>query len=328
MKQQIIDLWKQSFGDSDEFIALFFDRVYKEENTLVIKKNGTVISALQILPYEMTYCGTTIPAGYICGVCTLPSEQGKGFMTQLMFTAIEEMQSSNYTLALLIPASPQLFDLYRRFEFANAFDYSTEEIYRENPTNEQECTPANNPGSGFRIVSQDNLSPDTIYAYYHFKQRTHDCTVLHSAYQFETIRRDWILGKGEIWMAFLHDQPAGLTFTMLSASETVSIREIMVENTETKNALVQSVLNHYQLPKAILRVPPTPANSIRYGMARVIDKEQMIELYRSSLMGVQSSRFKVQGSNLPDFINSDIPSLTQTLLKYEQRQAFMNLMMD
>jgi len=320
MKQQIIDLWKVSFGDSDEFIQLFFDRVYKDEHTLVVKKNGMVISALQILPYEMTYCGTIIPAGYICGVCTLPSERGKGFINQLMFKSLEEMRNRDYALAILIPASPQLFDLYRRYEFANAFDYSIEEISRINP--------ANHPVSNLHMLSYKDISPATMFAYYHSKQCARDYSIQHSSFQFETVCRDWISGKGEIWMAFINKQPAGLAFTMIADNETISIREIMVENEEIKNALVQSVLNHHQLSKAILRVPPTPSHSIPYGMARTINKEQMVELYRAASMGVQGSKFKVQGSKLPDFATATIPTLTQTLLKYEQRQAFMNLMMD
>ena len=31
-KSQLIDLWRTSFNDSEEFIKLFFDRVYKKEN--------------------------------------------------------------------------------------------------------------------------------------------------------------------------------------------------------------------------------------------------------------------------------------------------------
>ena len=37
-KPQLIDLWRTSFDDSEEFIKLFFDRVYKKENALFIRK--------------------------------------------------------------------------------------------------------------------------------------------------------------------------------------------------------------------------------------------------------------------------------------------------
>lgn len=91
-KQQIIDLWRLSFNDSEEFIRLYFDRVYKEENTLVIEKNGQVVSALQMLPYTMTYYGTEISVAYISGACTLPSMRGKGLMRELLQNAFEEMK--------------------------------------------------------------------------------------------------------------------------------------------------------------------------------------------------------------------------------------------
>lgn len=59
-KSQLIDLWRTSFNDSEEFIKLFFDRVYKKENALFIEKNGKIVSALQMLPYVMTYYGKEI----------------------------------------------------------------------------------------------------------------------------------------------------------------------------------------------------------------------------------------------------------------------------
>ena len=30
-KQQIVNLWRTCFGDSEAFISLYFDRVYKDE---------------------------------------------------------------------------------------------------------------------------------------------------------------------------------------------------------------------------------------------------------------------------------------------------------
>ena len=74
-KSQLIDLWRTSFNDSEEFIKLFFDRVYKKENALFIEKNGKIVSALQMLPYVMTYYGKEISVNYIYGACTLPSRK-------------------------------------------------------------------------------------------------------------------------------------------------------------------------------------------------------------------------------------------------------------
>lgn len=75
-KSQLIDLWRTSFNDSEEFIKLFFDRVYKRKRP-VYEKNGKIVSALQMLPYVMTYYGKEISVNYIYGACTLPSERGQ-----------------------------------------------------------------------------------------------------------------------------------------------------------------------------------------------------------------------------------------------------------
>ena len=61
-KQQIVNLWRTCFGDSEAFISLYFDRVYKDENAMTIEKDGKIVSALQIVPYTMTYLGTEITA--------------------------------------------------------------------------------------------------------------------------------------------------------------------------------------------------------------------------------------------------------------------------
>ena len=125
-KSQLIDLWRTSFNDSEEFIKLFFDRVYKKENALFIEKNGKIVSALQMLPYVMTYYGKEISVNYIYGACTLPSERGQGLMRQLIQKAFEVMESRKVALTVIIPADPWLFDYYRDLGYTEAFDYSEE----------------------------------------------------------------------------------------------------------------------------------------------------------------------------------------------------------
>lgn len=155
-KQQIIDLWRLSFNDTEEFIRLYFDRVYKEENTLVIEKDGQVVSALQMLPYTMTYYGTEISVAYISGACTLPSMRGKGLMKQLMQKAFDEMKYRSVAVAALIPADPWLFDYYRELGYTETFDYSEDTYIRPGNTglrsSDNRCTTGSSfPGSTVRL---------------------------------------------------------------------------------------------------------------------------------------------------------------------------------
>ena len=78
-KQQIVNLWRTCFGDSEAFISLYFDRVYKDENAMTIEKDGKIVSALQIVPHTMTYLGTEISVGlYLWGVHDSGRKRVKG----------------------------------------------------------------------------------------------------------------------------------------------------------------------------------------------------------------------------------------------------------
>ena len=105
-KQQIVNLWRTCFGDSEAFISLYFDRVYKDENAMTIEKDGKIVSALQIVPHTMTYLGTEISVGYISGACTTPEERGQGLMRQLLQETFEEMERPENAISALIPAEP------------------------------------------------------------------------------------------------------------------------------------------------------------------------------------------------------------------------------
>ena len=126
MKEKVKALWKLCFDDSDQFIDMYFRLRYKSEINVVIESGNEVISALQMLPYVMTYYGKEISVNYIYGACTLPSERGQGLMRQLIQKAFEVMESRKVALTVIIPADPWLFDYYRDLGYTEAFDYSEE----------------------------------------------------------------------------------------------------------------------------------------------------------------------------------------------------------
>ncbi|MDR0348937.1 MAG: GNAT family N-acetyltransferase [Tannerella sp.] len=305
MKQQIIDLWKESFGDSDEFINLFFSRVYKEENTFAIKQNNRVIAALQTVPYQMTFYGTTVTTGYVCGVCTASAERGKGLMKQLMQKAIDEMRRRKYIFSTLIPASEWLFDYYRNFGYVTVFDKSYEIHTR---------TGTNNPQIHILPITGNSLNQACNY--YNRIQQKRACAVLHSAYDFETIRKDCLLDGGNIWMARQNDRICGLAFAVPADENRLAIKEIVYDDISTKTGIIASVLDHYGMHEANVRVP-APTNPAPYGMALILDTETALSLYRAYC-------------NPPDMpaCQSDKDLLTRDIFQYNRRKAFMNLMLD
>lgn len=72
IKEQVKALWKVCFDDSEEFVEMYFRLRYKTEVNVAIKSGDEVISALQMLPYPMTFGGETVQTSYISGACTHP----------------------------------------------------------------------------------------------------------------------------------------------------------------------------------------------------------------------------------------------------------------
>ena len=60
MKEKVKALWKLCFDDSDQFIDMYFRLRYKSEINVVIESGNEVISALQMLPYPMSFCGKQV----------------------------------------------------------------------------------------------------------------------------------------------------------------------------------------------------------------------------------------------------------------------------
>lgn len=83
-KDEVKTLWKLCFNDSDEFTDLYFKMRYKDEVNRVIREDGKIISALQMIPYPMTFCDEVISTSYISGACTHPDYRKHGAMKRLL----------------------------------------------------------------------------------------------------------------------------------------------------------------------------------------------------------------------------------------------------
>ena len=120
------DLWKEAFGDSDEFIETFMKNIYSRENMLYIEKERSIISMLHIIPFTFN-CHK---AGYIYAVATTPKERGKGLASMLLERAIDVSQKKGFAALFTIPANEELRTFYSKFGFTGR--HPIEFITKEN----------------------------------------------------------------------------------------------------------------------------------------------------------------------------------------------------
>lgn len=121
-------MWKICFGDTEEFMNLYFTQKYRNYNTLIYFEKNKPVASLQMLPYNIRFYGEIIPLYYLAGLCTLPEFRNKGYMGKLIKRSFEVMQDRSIPLAILIPAEDWLFTYYAKYGFETTFEKSDENI--------------------------------------------------------------------------------------------------------------------------------------------------------------------------------------------------------
>lgn len=317
-KQQVMDLWRSCFDDSDEFIDMFFSQVYKDENEFTIDKEGDVISALQVVPYTMTFYDKEISVGYICGACTAVQERGAGHMTHLVNESLQIMKNREVALAVTIPATSGLFDLYRKSGFIEAFTYSKDTFIIPDPPIAK---------SHLTVIEPEVPTTQEMYDFFNRKLRERNCCVLHSYDNFISVIRDYQLSGGHILAAIDDNEKIkGLAFILTPPQnaehdkDAIYVTEVLFEDLQTKFFILQEAIRQFGAQKAIYRCLSFGMSNAPFGMAKVLDRERMINIW---LHAHKNSEYKYE-----DLKDMNIENLTQLLLGYKQQDSYMSLMFD
>ena len=188
MKEEVKKLWNLCFGDDEAFTELYFSKRYSDEVNLAIEENGNIISALQILPYPMTFSREIISTGYISGACTHPDHREKGAMKRLLLKSFARMQDNEVPLTTLIPAEEWLFSYYSKMGYTPIFEYSNKTFTVEELKPSSEYTVS-------KYTSQPFLQEE---AYFFFDEniKKRPCCIQHSFDDFLVIMDDLKLGSG------------------------------------------------------------------------------------------------------------------------------------
>lgn len=103
----LLEIWKESFGDSETFINTFF-RTCPTENSRCVRMDGRPVAALYW--FDCDYKGKRL--AYIYAVATDKAYRGRGLCRSLMTATHQHLQASGYSGAVLAPGNARLFSMY------------------------------------------------------------------------------------------------------------------------------------------------------------------------------------------------------------------------
>lgn len=117
---EIKSLWKECFGDSEEYIQFFFSNHNVEKETLVYTIESKVVGMLNLLPATIKMADGYKPIRYVYAVGTLKNYRGRGIARDLLNYANQELNKIGVT-TVLVPASQTLFDYYKKQGYQTIF---------------------------------------------------------------------------------------------------------------------------------------------------------------------------------------------------------------
>lgn len=106
--QPLRRLWKEAFGDEDDFLDGFFSSGFSPERCRCATENGKLLGALywfDVRLQEQKYA-------YIYAVATAENSRGRGVCHALMAKTHSDLKAQGYSGSILVPQSEGLFRFY------------------------------------------------------------------------------------------------------------------------------------------------------------------------------------------------------------------------
>ena len=122
-------LWKEAFGDSDQFLDCFFATAYSVERCLCITEKGEVAAALYW--FDSACDGRRL--AYVYAVATRVSHRGKGLCRRLMEQTHRQLAALGYEGVVLVPGENSLFNYYEGLGYRPCSEISELHVCGEEP---------------------------------------------------------------------------------------------------------------------------------------------------------------------------------------------------
>ena len=114
--QGLRELWKAAFGDTDDFLDMFYTRAYAPDRCRCVLDGDRVTAVLYW--FDCTCEGQKL--AYIYAVATDPAYRKQGLCRRLMADTHSHLKNLGYAGAMLLPQDPGLRRMYGTMGYKNA----------------------------------------------------------------------------------------------------------------------------------------------------------------------------------------------------------------
>lgn len=117
IKYQLMQLYKLSFDDCQDYIDYFFSFKTSIDKTVYLMQDKRIVSALHLVDKTVKIRGTDIYCPYIVAASTLQELRGNKLMERVMFNTFDKLYAEGTSITALYPVSRTY---YLKYGFINS----------------------------------------------------------------------------------------------------------------------------------------------------------------------------------------------------------------
>ncbi len=273
IENELKQMWEINFLDNREFIDLFFDYFYNDENVFYSQQNGEIISCLYLLPFFMNFLNTKVKTSYLCGATTYIDYRQKGQMKIIIERALNNLYENDVAFCALSPANGKLFEYYKKLGFFTSYYNKKITISQEREIIKNNIT--------FK-ESKDALFFSKIYSQVYYQQ---ELSISRDKKTFEFLIKDYGIAKNtKVLKIFNNFVPCGYLFYKIENGQGI-ITEFCFKDVsyfEFKNA----VLEYFCVDEIKAIVPSyfsqEKGKNYKIGMIRIVNLYKVLCLFANN----------------------------------------------
>ena len=229
----IKNIWRISFGDSDEFIEFHFSHANDLSHTFLVEIDGFIAAMVSVLPAELSL-DKEHTVGYIYAAATLPEFRGRGIMGRLLSYCESYAVKGGYTALALVPSSTSLFDFYAAHGYEKVFYHNKINMKFGKPINTLESANIKRCQIEEYVRARNNFKGR--YAFLKLDEFYDELSLMEleiSGYQTYDINNN--------------------AYAIIKAdSQAIKIHELICEHGKERN-IIEQLISHFNIGKVIYR---------------------------------------------------------------------------
>lgn len=235
-------LWKETFGDSSEYVSLVFRNYFNPELVAFHEESGKVVSALLGVPYNfVSDSGKNLKGLYLCGLATKRDVRRHGYMSALIENINVKAQKEGFDFSFLIPSGEGLKRYYRDHGYHDSF-YKIKENYVKGHI-------FGGDDSVEVVQYEESLKGKlTDFLLLHeldLHKNTFSFSLIHSEKDWHAVLDEAVLSKEHIYVALRGEEIVGAAFTRHKEEgekrETLEIKEIKTADVEVERKMLGEI---------------------------------------------------------------------------------------